>query len=1332
MKLIQKPDLPEDFIQTTCSVTGVIIHSSHQWTDIHLTRDYSVTFHLINDNILSAYPKGIISYEGTLELFKNYAQFLHTTGLSNRTFIEISDYSQITNIPSKRTRLKVFALLMEHIDKGSLKGHFVYNVPKHIKWIYNIGTSLRKAEIPMAAVANYTDALEKALEIHEERLKPPSLLQRLWHKLSGKKKGQSSREEILEYIGAISWEEQGIPLKDIPDSHPHKGVFDALFVLKTDIDHTFNERNKIEKKYKSLFNHIADPIMVFDQKELHIVDCNQAFLSIYGYTKTELKSMTLHDLHPEEDLERVNQNINNSKRHRINRYTHITKDGKPIDVEIRTDETEYQGRPAWISNIRDITARNKLENELRKHRDALGSLVEKKTQALKAEMAERKQTETKFKTLFESSSDAVILLDETVFLDCNQAALTIFGCPTKKEFCSRHLRDFSPETQENGQKSADLAIARMKEAYQAGRANFEWIHYNIKTQKSFPADVLLSIMKLNEKTVLQAVVRDITQRKQAEEKLKHSEEKYRGIIENMQDVFYRTDIDQNLTMISPSGIRLLGYNPDALLLYQNIGTLFYKNSPQYTHFIKTLTKKGQVTNFELVLFTRDGKRIPVMSSSKFYKDSQGNPLGIEGTITNIKERKEAEEQLKHAKTQAESATKIKSEFLANMSHEIRTPMNGIMGMVELILDTPLDESQKKLATTIDQEANALLGIINTILDFSKIEAGKMELEYTGFNLRLLFENLAATFAIAAQKKGIELIAFLPPDTPERLIGDPGRLRQILINLVGNAIKFTQKGEIFIWVETIDTEKGQVRDQDKNQIKDQVKLLFSVKDTGIGIPKEKQGTIFDSFAQADGSTTRNYGGTGLGTTISRQLVQLMGGDIGLLSKPSDGSTFWFTACFQQGTPSFNPVPDADLNGKRILIVDDNKNNRFVLSEQLKSWGCVPEEADSASKAFSLLNINGTDKKFELIISGIQLPETDGFQFVKELRRTPALEKIPIIILTSMGMIGDGKQCRDHKIQGYLTKPVKQNDLKTTIKSILNQNRLETETLESPITRHTIIENKRKKIQILLAEDYPTNQQVAIKHLTSQGYQISLAVNGLQAVDLFKNRQFHLILMDIQMPIMDGYEATHLIREHEKKTHTAFVLNNPGQGHRVPRTPIIAMTAHAIKGYREKCLAADMDDFMTKPLKKKDFLALVHAYTAEKLHTAISQGYEEPLPVKKSTLTASLGGYPIDLETALTEFENDKPFFIDVLTEFIETIEHQLPEMIAAEKKGDFQTLRDHAHSIKGGAANIGAMDLSQTAMNIEKSSKEQQRLTLPDGLELLKKEFARIKKFAEQI
>ena len=1196
----------EGFTESICPKTKVRTKKSPEWTNIALTKKYSVTFELINDNILSAFPGGKISFEGTIALFKNYDRFLEQVHLNGKQYIEISDYSRITNIPSKRTRLKVLSLLTKKVDNNFLIGHFVYNVPKHIRWMYNIGTKLKQPGIPMIAFDTYEEAVQESLQLLSnapKKIKPLSFLQSIIQKFRPGRRLEHYSDELLKYMGSINWDEHGIQFENIPNSHPFKSVFDALTVIKTDIDQTFNERQKTEKRYKSLFHHIADPIIVFDQEDYHIIDCNNAFLNIYGYTKDELKSMTPHDLHPKEELGKVKKNIADKNRTSSNQYTHFTKSGQKIDVEIRTDETEYQGRPAWISNIRDITDRNRLEKELRKHRDELEKLVEERTKELEDEIAERKQTE---------------------------------------------------------------------------------------------------------------------------KKLKNSEKKYRGIIENMQDVFYRTDIDQNLTMISPSGVRLLGYDADDGLLGKNISRLFYKNSEKYFQFLDILQKNGNAINFELEIFRRDGSAIPIMSSSNYYSDRHGSPLGIEGIITNISERKEAEKQLEKAKTEAEKATKAKSEFLANMSHEIRTPMNGIMGMTELILDTGLDDSQKNLATTISSEAEALLAVINSILDFSKIEAGKLELDNIPFNLRSLFEDLSSTFAITAQKKGLEFISFLPPDAHEKLIGDPGRLRQILINLTGNALKFTHEGEIFIWADSF------------KDLGHEVKLRFCVQDTGIGIPKEKQDKIFDSFSQADGSTTRRYGGTGLGTAISKQLVSMMGGKIGLTSRPFTGSTFWFTLIFKKDTSILetekNLSRPVDLNKLTIMIVDDNKNNRFVFCEHLKSWGCIPIEAKSGPEALSILSKSlNSNTVFDMILSDFQMPKMNGFQLVKEIKKMKSFKNIPIIILTSMGMIGDSKICKELGIRGYLTKPIKRNDLKSAIVSILNKENINKPAdMPRPLTRHTISETKREKTQILLAEDYPTNQVIAIKHLTNSGFQVTLAENGQQAVDLFKKRQFDLILMDIQMPLKDGYEATRLIREQENASKHILKQNNPKKPIVFKRTPVIAMTAHAIKGYRQKCIDADMDDYIAKPLRKKDLIALVEKWTTQNKKAVIEPETCETSVNPSTPQSGNSPADPLDLEKALYEFENDGEFFMEVLDEFIRAVENQIPKIKQAIIDQDFLTIKNEAHAIKGGSANLTALDLSNIAAALEQSGKSNDIKSYSILLQNLDKEFVRLKNFANQV
>ncbi len=1336
------PDLPETFVETVCSRTYVATYSSPKWTDIHLTDDYQVTFHRVGFHILSAYPKGRISYEGTKALFDAYGKFLTASGLASRPYVEIADYSQILNLPSQRTRIEVADQLLKKSQESQLIGHFVYNVPKHIKWIYNIGIRLKQPDIPMMALATYEEAISQAINIKSGRKKPKGVFQRIGEKIfPSKDKPSRFTQEILDYIGSINWDVKGMQEESIPASHPMKSVFNAIAILKADYDHNSHDREMIQKKYKRLFNRIADPILVFSQETHKILNWNQAFLMAYGYMPEELVTMTPRDLHPEYELTRGGQNIADDKRGENNRYTHITKSGRVIEVEVRTDETDYQGQPAFISNIRDITEQNRLEAELRKHRDRLETLVKQRTIDLEQEIAERKQTEIKFKTLFESNADAVLLLNKNGFIDCNQAALDLFGCNQKEELTKISPESLSPKFQENGRLSTKMVIVALEKAFKTGSNQFEWIHKNMRTGESFPADVLLNHMILNGEDVLQAVVRDITQRRESEEALRRSEEKYRGMIENMQDVFYRTDMNQTLTMISSSGLRLMGYDTENEVLGKHIGELLYNNSPAFSRFMAAMKKAGHVNNFELILCTRNNETIPVLSSSKYFTDAMDTPMGIEGTITNIREQKEAEEALRQAKRHAESAANTKSEFLANMSHEIRTPMNAILGMGELVLETELNDYQNNLVTTINNEATSLLGIINSILDFSKVEAGRLELEDTPFNLRVLFEDLAASFAITAHKKDLEFISFLPPGTPEALTGDPGRLRQVLVNLVGNAIKFTQTGEIFIWADLLE------------QTANQVRLRFNVKDTGIGIPEEKQAYIFESFAQADGSTTRKYGGTGLGTTISKQLVRIMGGEIGLSSTPGKGSVFWFTLPLKLDQDSrdiaVNQPSASLLTGKKILVVGTNQKTRFVFSSHLKAWGCLPREAATAMDALSILK---KETDVHLVLTDIHMEGLDGFEMVRQIRNLPDHAKLPVILLTSIGKIGDNRKCRDLDIQGYLIKPIKQQALKTAITAVLTPSKTPTPT---PVTRHSISDIRRKRIQILLAEDYPANQQVAVRHLMSRGYQVSLAKNGLQALDLFKAKQFHLVLMDIQMPIMDGYEATRYIRAHEKRAKEAWTQANPDKAHLFKRTPIIAMTAHAIKGYREKCLAEDMDDFMTKPLKKEAFLKMVSSYVDAP--EDLTQKQERPVDIptdspqnlqsdrfsqKRTQATDQENAPekedrfpedgPIDYKTAMTEFDNDLPFFVDVFNEFLSTMTDQFPVMEKAIKEKDYITLKENAHAIKGGAGNLLATDLSKAASAMEEMSKCENKGGLRSALDQILFEFARLKELSREI
>ncbi len=658
---------------------------------------------------------------------------------------------------------------------------------------------------------------------------------------------------------------------------------------------------------------------------------------------------------------------------------------------------------------------------------------------------------------------------------------------------------------------------------------------------------------------------------------------------------------------------------------------------------------------------------------------------IRRLVREVRQRQTAErkllelnENLIKAKDVADKASQTKSIFLSSMSHEIRTPMNGVIGMTNILLDTELNHEQREYVNIVNESANSLLTIINDILDFSKIEAGKLELENIGFDLQVTVDSALDVFVAKTEKKSIVFSCFVEPDVPSLLRGDPGRLRQVIINFVNNAVKFTNDGEIAINV-NLTEETGSC-----------VTVKFSVRDTGIGIPANRMDRLFKSFSQIDTSTTRKYGGTGLGLVICKQITELMGGQIGVESKEGKGSTFWFTAVLEKQPLDQQQAPKelVDIENMRILIVDDNGTNRHIFRKYLESWNCRVEEAVSAEEAMRKLQeaVNGNDP-FRIAMLDYCMPDVDGESLSKEVKAEPQLENLILVMLTSVGERGDAEHFRQLGFAAYLHKPIKKVLLLDCIRMITRKSAGgEKDTSRHIVTQYSVSEDRKRNIRILLAEDNIVNQKVALRILEHKlGYNTDIVSNGKEAIKSLEKFDYDLVLMDCQMPEMDGYEATRTIRG----------KNSSVRNHNIP---IIAMTANAMKGDREKCLEAGMDDYVTKPINMKKLADAIdrNLGTIEKQLLPSSPELVPEMIVPKKTKQ--------EVFKAINSEYADDADLVDLIDEFVAGLGADIESMREALESGDYDGLCRLAHQMKGAGGSYGYPMLTEAAKAIEDAAK----------------------------
>ena len=910
---------------------------------------------------------------------------------------------------------------------------------------------------------------------------------------------------------------------------------------------------------------------------------------------------------------------------------------------------------------------------------------------LRREMAEREEAQKTTRALLNATRAAAYLVDaEATILACNDAAIP--EGHEERELIGTAIWDQFPPLVAGDRK------ARFDEALRT-RAQ---VRFEDEADDKVYGLAFSPIAGPTGRVAQVAVyVADITHRKHTEQ----SAQRLAALVESSQEAIVGMALDGMVSSWNPGATHLYGYRREEMLGRSVARLLPEDRQDEMEEILEGIRRGEEFEHYETQRVCKDGTVLDVSITCSPIRDDDGRVLGASSLAHDITARKRAEaalrdseERLRVSKAETEAvnseleravaranemaqeadrANAAKSDFLANMSHEIRTPLNGVIGMIGLLLDTELSSEQREYAEMVRVSGEALLSVINDILDFSKIEAGRLELEAIDFDVRVAIGEIMDVLSLKAAEKGLEFACLVHPNVPAHLRGDPGRLRQILLNLAGNAIKFTEDGEVV------------VRAVLEHETADSATVRFAVTDTGIGIPPDRLAALFEAFTQVDASTTRKYGGTGLGLTISKRLTEAMDGRIGVESEVGSGSTFWFSVPFVKQPPG-REVAAADpeqLRGARVLIVDDNATAREVLRVPLEAWGAECLEARTGQQAIELLR--NADPRVDLALIDGLLPDVGACALARNLADSPDMERPILVALSTTGQRGEAARAREAGFAGYLTKPVKPGQLRDCLATVMAGTQPGQDAAPF-VTRHSLAEQARRSVRILLAEDNTVNQKVAMKMIEKLGHQVDCVANGREAVDALQSAPYDVVLMDCHMPEMDGYAATGAIRDWEGEER---------------HTPIIAMTANAMKGDDKKCLDAGMDAYLAKPVRPHELADMLARYTERETP---AHDVAAPVPATDAAV--------FDRDGLLERVDDDTELLDELVSLYLEEMPRHLDALRAALDAGDGDTAKRCAHTIKGSSDNMGAVAVRDVALAMETAAASGELAAIPGKLD----------------